>query len=1071
VASLLQEPKEECLFELEIDQGDLDGKSLFSAISTPIALQKDALGFQNERLKLSTLGIYGRDAEKATVLKAFEDLGTSSQTSSECPSQAMQRQMVLISGTSGTGKTKLAEILKEPVAQQNGLFVRGKFALNMIQQPYSGIADACAEICGTILDLRIHDPEKYKRVGEEIMTALDAELGLLLQVIPVLEEIVDVPVQYSMAASSSDPSSLNDSKSRIAFAFRRFIRVIAKVFSPLVMTLDDFQWADTSSFDLLEAMMTDREISGTLVIGIYRSNEVSTNPRLTEYLRSLAEEEVAIDFSTTWIEIKNLDVDAVHGIIQDVLACTDEAKSFQLAEICYTKTLGNPFFLLQFLSMLCQKKLLKMTPLTSSWTWNLDEIERNTYASDNVVDLLKARMRELPSDLSNILQVAACLGSTFDQSTLLAGISSHIDDEVQLRAAVSDLQNEGLLVKVSSVPPRFSFVHDKIHEAAVDLVPLVSRSKYRRDVGELLFQNIRADRLATEIFVVVNLLNEVEPKMLGRDSRLQMARLNHQASVRAVMVSAFDAAARYAERGIAFLDDDALVDDTYDVSLGLFTIGAKSEGALGNVETLERYCMAVLQCDDISLDDKFGVYNTWVDHLSNRNIKEAVALCIDILGRLNCHIPKAGASVGVELAWHLLRIKRRGRKLRLFGLKTMTDKTKLQVMHWLDRLFSCCYTSGDERLTVAVFRSLHLTLEHGISVYSSVAFVQSGLLLIGLKDDLQTANFYGDLGLELIEKGDTKALAARTLFVGRSFVSAWMTPLKDSFEPLTKAYNIGLTTGDTENMSWAAVNWLQLQLYAGANLDTLQVDFEELLSQMKAMKMHLAYTFMQPVYQAVLNLLGADNLDDPTNLVGKALSQDEFNTCLSDPFFKPSLCIHKCLVLTYFGKHRHHAELFAGMGPDYVAQALMAAPENMINTFVNGLSCFAAAHEAGEKRYATLGKVCRDRIKKWTKQGNPNVRHYDVFLDAEYYALKKKKGVDVVETYKRAISASLDGDFIQDAALACERLGEFHLTESPGNLDEGYRQIRQASEYWMAWGAAGKVRDLEGKYPFAFDAF
>jgi len=302
-------------------------------------------------------------------MQAFENLGTSlsSTTSSQCVEQAttQQRQVVLISGTSGTGKSRLAKILDDPVVlQQHGLYVRGKFALNMINEPYSGIVAACAEICGAILYLRVHVPQKYVEVGEEILTALDAEIGLLLQVIPVLEEIVDVPVQFSTSESSSDSSLLNDSKSQILFAIRRFIRVMARVFSPLVMVLDDLQWADTSSFDLLDALMMDREISRTMVIGIYRSNEVDTNPRLNQYLGGLEDKDSAVDFSVTRIEIKDIQVDAVNAIIQHVLGCSDDATTFALAELCHKKTIGNPFFLLQFLSLLGKKHLLKMTPST-----------------------------------------------------------------------------------------------------------------------------------------------------------------------------------------------------------------------------------------------------------------------------------------------------------------------------------------------------------------------------------------------------------------------------------------------------------------------------------------------------------------------------------------------------------------------------------------------------------------------------------------------------------------------------------------------------------------------------------
>jgi len=1061
----LSETAQPSLFELEIHKDSVDDKSLFSAISTPIILNDDFTHFNNDKLMLKTLDVYGRDDEKATLLKAFSELPISSQSDIDPASQATQRQLVLISGTSGTGKTKLTEILKDPVADQNGLFVRGKFALNMINQPYSGIASACGEICGTLLDLRIHDPEKYKRVGDEIMIALEAEIALLWQVIPVLEEIVEIPVKYSDVSSSCDPSLLNDSKSQILFAFRRFFRIIAKTFGPLVITLDDLQWADTSSFDLLEAMVTDREISGAMVIGIYRSNEVGTNPRLGQYLEGLEDEDGIVDFSVTRIEIKDLDVNAVNGIIQHVLACRGDARTLKLAELCHKKTLGNPFFLLQFLSLLGKKNLLKMTRSTRSWTWNLDEIERNAHVSENVVDLLKTRMGELPANMSEMLQVAACLGSTFDGNTLLCGWSRYSkdrEDDEEFHVTLVCLEEEGLLVRVSSMPPRFSFVHDRIHEAAVDLVPLASRSIYRRNVGELLMKTLRKDRLSSEIFVVVNLLNDVEPQMLARESRLQMARLNYEASARAVMVSAFDSAARYAERGIAFLGDDALAGDTYDVSLGLFTIGAKSECAMGNVETLERYCMSVINRDDVPLEDKFGVFNTWFDLLMNRDTAEAVAWCIDILKYFDCDIPMNAKEGSTELERCLDEITTTARSHRLSTIPMMTDKARLQTVHWLDRLVGSLYVRGDDRLAFQVFQSLKLTFEYGISPYSSVAFAQTALILVGVAGDLQTAAVYGDLALEALAKCDTKALASRTLFLVHSLVFPWTKPLKDMYDPLMEAYHIGNKTGDTENMGWAAINFLQLRLYAGAPLDALQGDLERFMSHIKAVKNVICFTFMQPVYQAVLNLIGNDNLDDPSSLVGVALPSTMFDSCLDDPFFKPSICIHQCMLLTYFGEHVKHARLLAGMGVDYVVQALMAAPENMINTFLNGFSCFAAAHETGEERYSELGAICHKRIKSWVDMGNPNVKHYDLFLDAEYAILQERYSA-AIQNYESAIRVALEGGFVQDAALACERLGEFHVYISD-DLKEAERWIRQALGYWSTWGAVGKVLHMEKFY-------
>ena len=1034
---------------------------MFSAISTPIVLRSDKSSSRNDKLKLDSLGLHGRDKEKQTLTKAFDELSPSTSSTSDATPGPRQQQLVLISGTSGTGKTKLAEILKAPSTEQGGLFVRGKFARNMINQPYSGIAIACAELCGAILDLRMHNPGKYSRFGEDITSALNTEMGLLVQVIPALEEIVDVPVQWTTPSSATSPSASNDSKSQILFAFRRFLRVVARLFSPLVITLDDLQWADTSSFDLLEAILADRQISRTMVIGVYRSNEVDANHRLSEYLEQLEEQKGKVDFSITRIKIDNLDINAVNGIIQKVLSCKDEARSTKLAEVCHKRTLGNPFFLLQFLSMLGQKNLLKMTRITKSWAWNLDEIEANTSASDNVVDLLKARMTDLPSKLSEMLRVAACLGATFEQGTLRCGLSRSIRDELEFEKALGDLQREGFLVKVSSLPPRYSFVHDKIHEAASDLTPESSRSMYRRGVGEVLFEELGEDRLASEIFVVVNLLNDIEPERLSHDSRLMLARLNHQASDRADMVSAFDSAARYAERGLAFLGDYVFAPDTYDLSVGLFTVGAKAEGATGNVERMEVYCMSVIKRDEIPLEEKFGVYNTWVDHLLRAEVNEAVTLCLDILDRLQCWLPESD-----ELEDRLLRLTKTSTTEHVSSLGTMTDMTIPQVMHWLDRLFLGFYITGDNRVPLALLKSMELTLNFGICPYAPQALAQTGLILVGLTNDLQAASVYGELALELLVKSDTKAIAARTWFWVYSFVFSWTKPLREMFNPLLEAHETGLRTGDTTAICWSVVNFLQLSLYAGSKLDTLAVAFETFLSQMLAMKMNQAYSFMQPVHQTVLNLIGVDNDDDQTSLVGGALDDEELQACLNDPFFKPSICIHQCILLTYFGEHEKHATLFAGMGPDFIAEALTAAPENMINTFVNGLSCFAAARETGEEQYESLGDVCRQRIKTWANMGNPNVKHYEILLDAEYYALRNDHSM-ALDRYQAAIVGASNGGFIQDAALASERLAEFYI-HIQGDVNEARNCILQSADYWQAWGALGKVRHLQAKFPGAF---
>jgi len=269
-----------------------------------------------------------------------------------------------------------------------------------------------------------------------------------------------------------------------------------------------------------------------------------------------------------------------------------------------------------------------------------------------------------------------------------------------------------------------------------------------------------------------------------------------------------------------------------------------------------------------------------------------------------------------ELLEHFQEIMIAVRTHRLSNLPVMTDKAKLQTVHWLDRLFGILYVSADARLPLTVFRSLSLTLEYGISAYSSVAFAQTAIMVVTISGDFQTAAVYSDLALEALALSDTEALAARTLFLAHFFIFSWTRPLKNTYDPLLEAYAIGNRTSDTENMSWAIVSWLVLRFQGGAPLDALQVDLERLMSEIKVVKNFTVYTFMQPVYQTVLNLIAQYNLEDPTSLVGIALSNEVFESCLNDPYFTISICFRQLMLLTYFGEHVKHAGLLVRTGVD-----------------------------------------------------------------------------------------------------------------------------------------------------------
>jgi predicted ATPase len=718
---------------------ELSRLSVVQALAPRARKVNDLSSFTIDKLKYDSLGLHGRDKE----LKLLEDV-MSNMISGKSPEQ--ERQLILISGVSGTGKTALAHhALRKSTESLGGLYARGKFDLHLRNHPYSGISAACSEICGAIVALESRNPSQFERLCSQITSELGSELALLIQVIPVLAEIVTI-IEFPLTENSSSI----DSKNQINFAFLRFIRAVSYQFMPLVFVLDDLQWADGASIDLLEALLSDATgTSKLLVVGIYRSNEVDETHIFHQTIKDLKEKSKEKYFEMNELEIGNLDLDAVHTIIQGLLGMdgSDASKTWGLADVCHRKTLGNVFYLLQFMAMLKERQMLQFNFGIVSWTWDEKEIETSTKSSDNVVDLLKSKMAELSAELVKLLPLASSLGSTFKMCTLeLVWNGSKMkptisDNHDTLMARVAKLESLGFIAKVesnSAHDQNYRWTHDKVQEAALSLVPETKQGEFAAQVGHILLSHLEEEELDSSIFMVVNLLNGNSEGAMDResDSRLDLSRLNWKASQKAILCSAFDCAAEYAAKGIQFLPENAWVDH-YEVALNLHTVGARAEGILGNTETMERYCKQVISQDDRPIEDKFGVYNTWIDSLLNRVLlDEARDLGLEILEKLKCRLRKNPVVVVLSIFTSVIGVKATMKSRDVSKLSLMNDTQKVERNRILDKIGTVFYMAKDIRFPLVVFRSLNLTMKDGCNEYSSVAFAGVGVILTGALNDL-----------------------------------------------------------------------------------------------------------------------------------------------------------------------------------------------------------------------------------------------------------------------------------------------------------------------------------------------
>jgi predicted ATPase len=613
------------------------------------------------KLRYSSLGLYGRDKEQEILNTCLTNVATNN---------SIKRAMVLIKGDSGTGKTTLASSLMVPIKKLKGLYIKGKCDLQLRDEPYSGIAAACGEICSEILLLREHPARRgsssersseilmlrkqpargsstgrsFQEIRDKLIDGLGAEVHILTKVIPELSEIVG----DQQTRPEADGATGNQQVSKAMFnnIFRVFIRLITSYFAPLVMVLDDLQWADVGSMELMEGLITDRGNSNFMMIGLYRSNEVDETHLMSKVSRVLKEKSKQEDFDIAEIEIGNLGVDEVNSVVMDLLSLDYSCKTIGLAEICHKRTAGNVFFVIAFLAMLQEEELLDFNLGLFQWKWDATKIQSETGASSNVVDLVKRKMAKPPNDFGQLLSMAACLGSSFDESKLGIVWSDYCErrsefniqqDDDTMEHWLSLAVNGGFLERLGSSDYQWS--HDKVQEAAFSLVPAEKLDYFKFRVGDILLQQLSEKELDASIFVITSLLGDGSASALGDLKRTRLALLNLQASKKAVNLSAFSSAAKFAKMGIELLPDDRWTNHC-ELTLDLFSTAAECNGYLGNVVAMEGFCNEVLK-QAISLHDKLRVYNVLVLNFTNSGLlADALLFILDVLRQLGCTFPK-----------------------------------------------------------------------------------------------------------------------------------------------------------------------------------------------------------------------------------------------------------------------------------------------------------------------------------------------------------------------------------------------------------------------------------------------
>ena len=706
----------------------------------------------SNRLSIDPCLLVGRDNEKKLLKQAYGRIRRSrhgSISEMEVYSEADTDdypQLALVHGNSGTGKTMLVH---NTFGEERCFYLYGKYDAQQRNRPLTGITSAFSDLCEQIIA-----SDEEERVATAIIDAVGEDADLITSLIPSMEDIFgeNDDVQNRLLEESAGTVEF---KNRLHFLFRRFVAAIASDSHPLVILLDDLQWADSDSLDLLHALATDTNNSATLFVLTYRDNEVEEAHPLLKTLNDISSKRGSGNID---IPLDNLSLEDVNFLVSSSLK-SKESYTLSLSKLIVSKTNGSPFWTVWFLRALYNEDILVYDFKKFQWTWDEAKI-RSKFVTDNVSELMSQRLQKLPPEGQRVLQVAACLGCEFDGRMLeLAMMSMALSEEeaseenLSLQDVLHLSIGDKLLCKVDA--STFAFDHDQIESAAFDMIPAARREQFQRQVGRAIVSNAEADEIPLFLLTAIDLCNcGNAPETTEIEQNIELAVLNLEAGKQAMKSASFKPAAAYCDAGIALLGEDPFEGDS-TLGIDLHYLASQAHSCSGNTDCMYEHLDIILGREDFAIELKLPSY---LQHLralvSGHQYDDALAECLQVLEELGySSFPEVSKLSNFELGKDMTKTKLLLRKYkgRVVSLPLMNDTIRIHAMGVLNALYETCHQSKSPLLPFVGTRMVRWSLKYGLCTHSCVAFARFGTILCSM-GNLSGGVEYAVVASELLER-------------------------------------------------------------------------------------------------------------------------------------------------------------------------------------------------------------------------------------------------------------------------------------------------------------------------------
>ncbi|MEM7184155.1 MAG: AAA family ATPase [Spirochaetota bacterium] len=1017
--------------------------------------------------------LYGREKQLDTLLQSFERVAGGS-----C-------ELMLVSGYSGVGKSALIHEVHKPITTKRGNFVSGKFDQFQRNIPYYAIRQAFEDFVSLLLTESTESLENWKN---KIAEAIGQNGQVLLDIIPGLEKVIG----KQPAVAELGPQ---ESQNRFNLVFQNFVRSISHQKHPLVIFIDDLQWADSASLALFKLMMTDPDNTHLLFIGAYRDNEVDSTHPFIQSVDDIRKGQTKIHE----IVLENLTKDNVSELITDALL-TSFKRVEQLTELVYHKTQGNAFFTTELLKELYENEYLYFEQKTQHWVWDVQHIA-NLNLTDNVVELMTQKLARLAQNTQEVIKLASCIGNRFDlkilsiiyekeQKATLHDMWPAVEESLLLPLGenyrlilnLEDMASEDVkgfafkhdtvqeaayeLQETSTPQAEFKFTHDRVQQASYKLIDENKRQEIHLKIGRLLLENTSKENLSQKVIDIVNQFNHALDILQSTEEILQVAKLNLEAGRKAKTSNAYDSATNFFQYASQLLPPQSWVKNyrlTLDIKEELFHT-AILHGDFTHVEELyqeiKQHAHNVL--------DGLKTYDLMLSYYSTQNrMNESVDKALALLQMLGIRIPPFPNSLQV-VKWLIKTKLIIGRKnfSQLEQLPQITNRHKdAAIKISITAIASALITGRTNLVPVLIFNAVYLSIKYGYNTYSSNAMAFYGMVHSGVLGDIGKGYKFGKLALKINKRLGTSAKnLCRSGFIDTIFCHHWLKPIQETPSLYLEYAKIGFEAGDIEVASYCLNHNYFNRLFTGNSLSELDKDFEKLYRPMHRHKLLTSLLFAEILGQTVSNFIGNEN--EPATLNGKRVTQawdidlmiEEKNSMVA--FFFICLEITLCC---YFGQYEKALPKIE-IGKKLEEAAISTLVQNKFVFYSTIILLISSRQSSRKEKAAYLKKSKKNlkQLKKWAKFCPQNRAHEVALVEAELaHTTKQNKQAGLL--YDKAIQLAQENGFIHEAALANELAAQFYLQQADSENTKKY--FTNAHYAYEKWGAKAKVKDLEERFP------